>query len=192
MARPRATERFEFVSTLERSTNRLWGSHVRVPKRIAEQVIYRNSRRVVCSLNNISEFQCAILRSGSAFVISVNKQLRDKLGLEYGMDVRVALRKDSSRYGLPFPEELRELFRQDPEGKALFHALTPGRQRTLLYIIGSAKKTEQRAKRSATVIKHLKVQPGKDQLQTTQPVTEGSATFFPRSDCLGTNTDSDS
>lgn len=161
MARPRSSERFQFVSTLEQSTNRLWGSHVRVPGRIAAQLIDRQSRRVVCALNNAAEYQCAILRAGNAFVISVNKQLRDKLRLAYGMEVRVSLRRDSSKYGLPFPEELHELFRQVPEGKVLFHALTPGRQRTLLYIIGSAKDTEQRAKRSATVLRHLKANRGK-------------------------------
>lgn len=161
MTRSQSSDSCEFVSVLEQSTNKLWGSHFRVPKRIVEQLIDGGSRRIVCTLNDTAEYQCAILRLGNASVISVNKQLRDRLGLAYGMEVRVTLRKDSSKYGLPFPEELHELFRQDPEGKALFHALTAGRQRTLLYIIGSPKDIDQRVKRSAVVIRHLKSNGGK-------------------------------
>lgn len=37
------------------------------------------------------------------------------------------------------PEELEELLHQDEEGNRLFHALTPGKQRTLLYYIGAPK-----------------------------------------------------
>ena len=59
------------------------------------------------------------------------------------------------------PEELRELFRQDKEGNKLFHALTRGKQRTLLYIIGNGKSPEKRAIRSIAIINHLKANKGK-------------------------------
>jgi hypothetical protein len=95
------------------------------------------------------------------FVITVNKRLRDKLGLEFGMEVQVSLRKDASAYGLPFPEEFRALLGQDPKGDDLFHALSRGRQRTLLYIIGSARSTEKRILRALAVVKHLKANGGK-------------------------------
>jgi len=48
------------------------------------------------------------------------------------------------------------LFRQDREGNALFHSLTPGRQRTLLYIIGSPRDPEERAWRASLVVRHLR------------------------------------
>jgi len=66
------------------------------------------------------------------------------------------LMPDDSEYGLPLPEELKELFRQDPAGKKLFHALTPGKQRTLLYIVGNVKHTEKKVFRSLAIIRHLK------------------------------------
>ena len=151
-----------FTSTLECSTNKLWGCHFKVPPRIVRQLTGNNSRRVVCSLNGNPAHQCAILPHGSGrFVITVNKKRRDTLGLDFGSEVSVSLMKDESEYGLPLPEELEELLRQDSEGNKLFEALTRGRQRTLLYIIGSAKSTEKRIERALVIVDHLKANKGK-------------------------------
>ena len=152
----------QFTSTLERSTNRLWGAHFRVPAQVVKKLSSHEHRRVVCVLNGVAEYQCAMLPFGNgAFVISVNKQLRDKLKLEFGMDVGVTLRKDTSEYGLPLPEELQMLFKQDKEGDKLFHALTRGRQRTLLYMVGHAKDPDKRIAIAITIIDHLKTNKGK-------------------------------
>jgi hypothetical protein len=153
---------YRFASTLERSDNKLWGCHFRVPARIAKWLVDSKSRRVVCSLNGRAEYQCAIQTFGRGVkVITVNKKLRDTLGLSYGMEVHVVLRRDTSTYGLPLPEEFQELLRQDPEGDRLFHALTRGKQRTLLYIVGSVKDSEKRTGQAITIIRHLKTNNGK-------------------------------
>ena len=152
----------QFASILERSDNKLWGAHFDVPGRIVKKLIEGESRRVLCVLNGSAQHQCALIPHGNGtFVITVNKQLRDKLGLEFGMEVNVSLKKDTSVYGLPMPEELNELLRQDSEGNKVFHALTRGKQRTLLYIIGSAKGSEMRITRSLVIVQHLKSNNGK-------------------------------
>lgn len=154
--------KLQFTSTLEKSDNKLWGCHFSVPKAVAQKLIDGSSRRVVCTLNNATEYQCALLPHGNGtFVITVNKKLRDTLKLTFGMAVQVSLKKDESKYGLPMPEELEELFRQDKEARLLFHALTAGKQRTLLYIIGSAKGPDGRVSRAIIITKHLKTNAGK-------------------------------
>ena len=133
-----------------------------MPNTVARKLIDGKSRRVVCTLNGTAEHQCALLPHGSgSFVITVNKKLQKALGLTIGMNVRVELRKDESKYGLPMPLELEEVLRQDKEGRLLFHALTPGKQRTLLYIIGSAKTSDSRIVRAFIVVQHLKANDGK-------------------------------
>lgn len=152
----------QFTSALEESRNKLWGAHFGVPDRVAKQFVDGNSRRVVCTLNGAEEFQCALIPHGKgSFVITVNKKLRTKLDLKFGATVRVSLQKDESTYGLPMPEEFAELLRQDKEGSRLFHALTAGRQRTLLYIIGAKNNTDVRLERSVLVVQHLKTNSGK-------------------------------
>lgn len=155
-------EEFRFISVLEKSDNRLWGCHFRVPGNVAKQLIDSESHRVICTLNGSAQYQCAILHRGKElYLITVNKKLRDELGISFGSNVNVVLKKDVSEYGLPLPEELSELLKQDPEGNKLFHALTRGKQRTLLYIIGHVKSPDKRVMRAITIIRHLKVNKGK-------------------------------
>ena len=154
---------FQFTSTLELSTNKLWGCHFAVPQFVADAMPVRDqARRVVCILNEKSEWQCALLpRGDGSFLITVNKKLQTTLGIKPGSSVRVSLRPDESEYGLPMPEELAELLAQDAEGHRLMHALTPGKLRTLLYIVGQPKSTDLRLHRALAVVEHLKANSGK-------------------------------
>jgi len=122
----------------------------------------KKSRRVVCTLNGAHSFQCALLPwTEGGFCIVVNKKIRDKLGIGDGSKVKVELAKDESKYGLPMPKELKEVLRQDREGNKLFHALTAGKQRTLLYYIGKQKDVDRRIEMSLIFVEHLKSNDGK-------------------------------
>ncbi len=114
------------------------------------------SKRVVCAINGGEAFQCALLPSGEIFYIIVNKQKRDALGIVAGDTVSVELVKDESKYGLPMPEEFREVLKQDAEGDKLFHSLTAGKQRSILYFIGKPKDIDLRIHYSLIVIEHIK------------------------------------
>ena len=157
-------ESLQFTSILEISTNKLWGAHLPVPDLIARTFLADDAKRVVCTLNGKVEFQCALIPKGEgAYCIMVNKKNRDQLGLKEGSSVQVSLKKDDSEYGLPMPEELAEVLAQDEEGNRLFHALTPGKLRTLLYIVGQVKSTDARISRALAIVNHLKANGGKIQ-----------------------------
>lgn len=153
----------QFDAQLEESTNKLWGCHFAVPPWAAEALIAeKNGKRVVCTLNGKETYQCALLpRGDGTWLITVNKKIQAKWGLTIGSKVSVSLRKDESEYGLPMPEELAELLAQDETGNRLFHALTPGKLRTLLYIVGQAKNSDTRLHRALAVVEHLKANKGK-------------------------------
>lgn len=156
-------EALYFNSFLEASTNRLWGCHFVVPPVIADALIGAGaSKRVVCLLNGIVEYQCGLIARGDGtFVIMVNKKIQNQLGLNIGSKISASLRVDESEYGLPMPEELAELLVQDEEGNRLIHALTPGKLRTLLYLVGQPKSTDLRLHRALVVVEHLKANAGK-------------------------------
>lgn len=152
----------QFTAFLESSNNKLWGFHLPVPDLIAQTFLAEDAKRVVCTLNEKIEFQCALIAKGNgAYCIMVNKKTRDQLGLKPGSPARVSLRKDDSEYGLPMPEEMAEVLAQDEEANRLFQALTPGKIRTLLYIVGHVKSTDARIERAFAIIEHLKTQGGK-------------------------------
>jgi hypothetical protein len=152
----------DFITVLQKFDSPLWGFHLIVPNEIARTFLDEGVKRVVCTLGGVAEFQCALMPKGDgSHFINVNKKLREKLKLKLGDVVAVSLRKDESPYGLPMPEEMQELLELDDDGNRLFHDLTPGKQRTLLYIVGSAKTSETRLKRAVVVIDHLKANSGK-------------------------------
>jgi hypothetical protein len=151
-----------FTTTLQKFDSPLWGFHIPVPDEVSKNFLETTGARVVCTLNGTEEFQCALMPKGDgSYFININKKLRDKLKLKPGSEVHAALRKDDSKYGLPMPEELAELLALDDEGNELFHALTPGKQRSLLYIAGSPKTSETRIKKAVVVVEHLKANGGK-------------------------------
>ncbi len=151
-----------FTTPLENFNTALWTFHIVVLEQYAKPFLDGNDRRVVCTLNGSLEFQCALMPKGDGhFFININKKIRDKLKLQLGSMVEVSLRKDESEYGLPMPEEFGETLAQDEEGNRYFQALTPGKQRNLLYIAGQPKTSDTRLKRAIVLVEHLKANKGK-------------------------------
>ena len=156
-------ENISFTSILEESNNKLWGAHFLVPPPFVSLFpIIEKTRRVFCRLNDAVEIQCAILPFGEGrHVITINKKLQKQLNISFGDRLSATLRPDDSPYGLPMPEEFEAVLQQDSEGNRLFHALTAGKQRTLLYITANIKNSDARIQRALTIIEHLKSQNGK-------------------------------
>jgi bifunctional DNA-binding transcriptional regulator/antitoxin component of YhaV-PrlF toxin-antitoxin module len=136
-----------------------------VEKRWAEPLSFSgNMRRCLCTVNGTLKFHCSLMPSGrnkGAFFISINKANREKLGLEPGDGVDVELVRDDSKYGMPMPEEFREVLKQDADGKKHFHSLTPGKQRTLLWYTVKHKDEDRRIQTALVMIDHLKKNEGK-------------------------------
>ena len=152
-----------FTSRLDKFNSNLWAFYITVPAAIGMKFVDgEEDRRVVCTLNHHQQFQCALMHKGDGdYFINVNKKIRDALGVKGGDELQVRLVKDESEYGLPMPEELQEVLDQDEEGNALFHALTMGKQRTLLYIAANVKDTQKRINRALAIVNHLKMNNGK-------------------------------
>lgn len=119
------------------------------------------SKRILCSINGTEAFPAALMPWGDIFYVMVNKQRRTELGLKVGDKPTVVLEKDESKYGMPMPEELEEVLKQDPEGSNLFHSLTTGKQRSMLYYIGKIKDIDDRIHTSLVLLEHLKNNDGK-------------------------------
>lgn len=159
---PKPKKTLKFKAELARSFPTSGWHFLVISKEIAEKFeTDGKTRRVVCSINGGEPFQCALMPWGEIFYIIVNKKKRDALGIEAGDKVTVELVQDESKYGLPMPEEFREVLDQDPEGDRLFHALTAGKQRSMLYYLGNIKDIDKRIHASLIFIDHLKDNAGK-------------------------------
>lgn len=146
-----------FKTTIEEfENNPIWGTHFPVPKEVAEQ-FQHNDRRVLIRINEHPEIHVAIMPGGErGWFINATKQLRQKLGLKIGDEVSLQIRTDDSKYGIALPEEMEELLQVDEEGSRVFHTLTIGKQRSLLYIVGQPKTSGTRLKKALMILDYLK------------------------------------
>ena len=157
----------EFTAKLENFNTKLWTWHIKVPNAIARQFLEMGDKRVVCHLNDAFEFQCAIMAAGDGvYFINLNKKIRTDLNLKDGTKIKVRLEKDESEYGLPFPDEFKEVLAQDKKANGFFKQLTPGKQRNLIYAAGQAKNTDLRILRSIIIADHLKNNAGQINFRT--------------------------
>lgn len=152
-----------FTTNLERKPSSLsWNFTIDVPLDIANQFVEKENRRVICTLNENHAFHAALMPNGKGgYFIMINSEVRKKLKLGEDAKLHVQLKKDTSKYGIHLPEEMKELLLIDEEGSAFFHQLTPGKQRSLLHVIGKPKSSDIRLKKAVVVLEHLKTNNGK-------------------------------
>ncbi len=93
---------------------------------------------------------------GDGSYIMVNKKIRERLGLKEGDPVTLQLKKDTSEYGMPMPESLQVMLDQDDTGSNYFHALTPGKQRSLIYLVSKVKNIDKQINKALAILDHLK------------------------------------
>ena len=157
---PKSQKHVEFETELVMSTTGSGWHFLLVTNDIVAELGFDGKyRRVVCTINDAEAFQCALLPWGDLFYIIVNQKKR--LGIVAGDIVRVRLVRDQSKYGLPMPEEFREVLNQDPEGDRLFHGLTAGKQRSILYQLSKPKDIDVRIHQALLIVDHLKENDGR-------------------------------
>lgn len=149
-----------FLSVFDESSLS-WEKHIPIPDTIfTEMLKIADDKRIICTLNNTLSFHCAMMPKGSFHYILVNNETFKKLKLQVNDEVSVEITKDDSKYGINISEELEEVLFSDPDGSALFHQLTPGKQRSLIHIINKFKSSQLRIEKSFVVLEHLKRQKG--------------------------------
>ena len=133
---------------------------------VAEQLPKRDdgSRRYLVTITGLSPWIAALVPSGNGdFFIILNKT-RVKTLRKSGVDLdqlQLTLKADESEYGMPMPDELGELMAIDPEGHKYFHQLTPGKMRSLMYVVASSKRESTRLRKAIAIIDYLKAVKGK-------------------------------
>lgn len=138
--------------------------YLEVPATIVKKIGGIGKVRLICEVNKALSFQCGLvsLPEGKAY-ISINSKRMKELGVEMGDNVNIILTEDTSEFGVDVPEELTELFKQDPEGKRRFDLLKPGMQRYILNYVNTVKSPQLRVDKAFMLISNLKnLTPGKE------------------------------
>ncbi|MEZ4854357.1 DUF1905 domain-containing protein [Flavobacterium sp.] len=153
---------FEGVISSFDDNNLGYGPYIIIPEAIYEKMLPQTTdKRIKCTLNNSLTVSRAMSPKGDFHYILLNKEVLKKCKLEIGDEVSVIIKPDESKYGMEITEEMEEVLYSDPEGSKIFHQLTPGTQRTLIYIINKIKSSQLRIERSFVILEHLKKMKGK-------------------------------
>lgn len=153
----------EFISQVEELNSNLWKYHTLVPAEVSMALLDGSKdRRVICTVNNEHSFHCALMPKGDgSYFIMLNKSIREKLNLDTGSKVHISLEKDNSEFGMEIPEEMSVSLESDPEANDIFQTLTPGKQRTLIYMVNGVKSSQKKINKSLVILEHLKNNDGK-------------------------------
>lgn len=135
-----------------------------VPHAAVAELLKRkeNANRIICHINGQGHINRSLLPDGHGnYLILTNDAIRQRFGLKAGDRVSLEILPDNSTYGIPLPQEAAELWDLDAEAFDLFHQLSPGKQRGLLYVIDKLKGLEARAKKTVQIHDYLKSVGGK-------------------------------
>lgn len=151
----------EFSGNLDKFDFNHWHYHIPITNEIAHQMMDEKHRRVLIWIKGNGPYHMALMKSKDYWYVLVNQELRKKMELDEAHHFQVRIERDHSEFGHDVPEELQVLLDQDEEGNGHFRNLTPGKQRSLIYIVTTVKNPESRMKKSLAIIHHLKLAKGK-------------------------------
>lgn len=150
----------EFNGTLSKFDFNHWQHHIPVKDEIALAYMDDTHRRVLIWIKGEGPFHMALLKAKSCWYILINQQLRSRFKLEVGDEVIIKIERDHSEFGHEVPEEFQVMLDQDEEANVIFQALTPGKQRSLVYLVTKVKNPESRMKKSLAIMHHLRLSKG--------------------------------
>jgi uncharacterized protein YdeI (YjbR/CyaY-like superfamily) len=134
------------------------GSHaVPLDQRTIKRICRNGNKRAVVSFENGLELHCAVMVSKEyGNVIYLSKANSKKLKIQAGKPVKFVIEADDSPYQFSMPEEFSEVLYTDPEANRIFHDLTPGNQRSLIYLVAQLKSSDKKIERALKIADRLK------------------------------------
>lgn len=150
-----------FKTVIDKFEDSLWGYHLKVPDEIYQQFANKKIKRVMMQINDSEKLHAGFMPEGNGkYFLMLSKDLMKKLELARNQLVGVTIEEDTSKYGMPICNEMKELLSLDPEGEAYFHKLTPGKIRSILHYVNKFKSSDKRIEKSVIVMEHLKANQG--------------------------------
>jgi hypothetical protein len=150
----------EFLGTLCKFDFNHWQHHIPLENEVADAHMDNANRRVLIWINEEGPYHMAIFKAKTYWYILINQQHRSRFNLEVGDQVKLKMARDFSEFGHEVPEEFQVMLDQDEEANTIFRALTPGKQRGLIYIVTKVKNPESRMKKSLAIMHHLRLSKG--------------------------------
>lgn len=129
---------------------------VPVPEGFAAEFRAARIRRLICTINGHALKRALQNHADGGSFIILGQPTLAELGLKRGARVAVELRADPQPDALDMPEEFALVLAQDEPARTRWATFTPGRQRSLLHYVASAKQEPTRIKRSLELARKIR------------------------------------
>ncbi len=117
----------------------------------------QGNKRAICKVNNSLAFHCAVMpkKEGGHFIM-IGSKICKQLKIKQGSKIIATFEIDKTDYQFEMPEELKAVLEMDEEANTLFHALTEGNQRGLMYLVTLVKSSDKRIERALLIAAKVK------------------------------------
>ena len=148
-----SAHRFEAV--LERPDMRGAWTFIRVPFSVEEEFGTRARVAVRGSVNGV-EFRSSLMpQGGGTHILVVNKQLRDKAGVDVGDTASFKVALDTEPRVVEVPDELRRALQANDDARNAFDRLSYSHQKEYADFVSEAKRPTTRERRAARSVEML-------------------------------------
>ena len=106
--------------------------------------------------DKVLDFHAAIQKRNGLHYMMFGKRYQKELGIFPNDYFQLQLFEDDSKYGVEMPEELDAVLLSDYDAFQIFEALTPGKQRGIIYMIIRYKNSQTRIDKSILLCENLK------------------------------------
>ncbi|WP_298894493.1 YdeI/OmpD-associated family protein [uncultured Psychroserpens sp.] len=131
-----------------------------LPEAIAHLFLKNNHKRVkvvaTFKEQSINYHGALIPKKNGLCVMYFSNEKQKALGIFMNDYFEIQLFEDQSKYGVDMPEELDAVLMSDHEAYTIFEALTPGRQRSIIYTIKRYKSTQTKVDKAILLTENLK------------------------------------
>lgn len=131
--------------------------YIRIPAEEGEALLARfPGGRMRAVLPGGIAFSCALMpKAEGGFYVNLGKRVRGQAGLQEGSLVEIVFEADSSEHQFDVPPEFDAVLESDPAAAAAFAALSPGRRRSILYLVQQLRTPDSRIQRSLRIAQRL-------------------------------------
>jgi len=151
----------KFKSHIGTLSSNVYNVHIHIPAEVYEKITKDGNKRVLCTVNDNEYFHAGLMPKGDGhYFIMLNKKRMKAFKLDIGDEVQIALKKDTSKYGMKMPAEFDEVLSTDEEGLKHFENLTDGKKRNLIHLVASVKNTDIKITKALIILDHLKANKG--------------------------------
>lgn len=113
-------------------------------------------KRVICIAGETTIHAALQPIASGDYYIHLSKPLLKKLHKKAGDQIVLSFQEDNTTHQFAMSDILEEVLATDPEAKSIFEAFTPGKKRSLIYLVQQVKSMDKQIERALLIASRIK------------------------------------